>query len=51
MQDTFIDAVAAQGVPHVRVAVSDPQNIPAEIEIETDAGVVTQRIIVTGLPD
>ena len=24
MQDTFIDAVAAQGVPRVRVAVLDP---------------------------
>ena len=41
MQDTFVDAVAAQWVPHVRVVVLGPQSIPAEIEIVMVASVVT----------
>ena len=51
MHDTFVDAAAAQWVPRVKVAVLDPQSIPSEIEIATDLGVLTQRILVTGLPN
>ena len=51
MQDIFVDAVAARGVPRVRVAILDPQSIPTKVEIVTDASVVTQRILVTGLPN
>ena len=46
-----MDVVAALGVPRVRVAVLDPHIIRSELEIVTDAGVVIQSLVVTGLLD
>ena len=51
MQDTFVDAMAALGVPRVRVVVLDPASLPSELEIVTDAGIVTQTLLVIGLRD
>ena len=51
MQDTFVDAVAAAGAPRVRVAVLDPSSLPSEIEVVTDAGTITQSLVVTGSQD
>ena len=50
MQDTFVDAVAVAGAPRVRVAVLDPSSLPPEIEIVTNAGTITQSLVVTRQP-
>ena len=51
MQDTFVDAVAALGIPRVRVALLDSSSMPLELEIVIDASTITQSLLVTGLPN
>lgn len=42
--------MAVAGVPRVRVAVIDPSSLPAEIEIVTNTGIVTQSLVITARP-
>ena len=51
MQNTFVDAMVAQGVPRVRVAVMDPSSLRSKLEIVRDAGVITQSLVVTSIPN
>ena len=50
MQDTFVDTVAATGVPKVHVAVLNPSSLPAKLKIVTDASTITQSLVVIGQP-
>ena len=51
MQDTFVDAVDALGVPRVKVAIMNPSSLPSNLEIMTNASTITQSLIVIGLQD
>ena len=51
LQDTFTEAVASAGVPRVQVAIHDPSLTPKLLEIVTDEGVLSQRVVVIGQPN